>query len=167
MQDITFRQAEEKDFDRIHEIALKGWLFAYNYLPKEALKNLVSDYYSKENLKSSLRKVKHGTDLFIVAADKNKVAGFCHVGVKNSEGEIYRLYIDLSFIGKGIGKRLLLKGELFLREKGCKKCLTFVNKFNKLGADFYIRNGYVHIPELDKEDEFKNGKVLWCVEKRL
>ncbi len=142
MQDVTFRQAEEKDFGRIREIALKGWLFAYNYLPKEALTKLVAEYYSKKNIKGSLRKVRQGADLFIVAVDKNKVVGFCHVGVKNSEGEIYRLYIDLSFIGKGLGKQLLLKGEQFLRGKGCKKCLT-------------------------KEDEFKNGKVLWYVEKRL
>lgn len=167
MKNPEFRDATEDDFSRIREIALKGWLFSYSYLPSGELRKLVNEYYSGKNLKMSLKKVKAGTDSFVVVEMVSKVIGFCHVTVKKMKGELLRLYIDTDYIGKGIGKKLLLKCEEFLMSKGCRKYFTFANMHNKIGMDFYLRNGFVRLPEKDKEDEFRNGKVLWHMEKEL
>lgn len=163
---LILRNAKESDFIRIKEIALKGWLFSYSYLPSGELRNLVNEYYSEKNLTVSLKKVKAGTDSFIVA-EMGRVIGFCHVTVRGKKGELLKLYLDTNYIGKGIGRNLLLKGEKFLKAKKLQKYFTFANMHNKTGLDFYFRNGFVRLPEKDKEDEFRNGKVLWYMEKEL
>ncbi len=142
-------------------------MFSYNYLPAEKLANLVDKYYSEKNLKDSLNKVRKGTDSFIAAEVGNKLVGFCHVAVKKTKGELLRLYLDTNYIGKGIGKKLLMKGEEFLISRGYKKYFTFVNMHDRVGVEFYLRNGFTHLPEKDKEDECRNGKVLWYMEKEL
>jgi len=167
MKDLTFRQAAESDFNRIREIALKGWMFAYSHLPKDKLVRLVNKYYSVGSLTISLERVRIGTDSFIVAELDGKAIGFCHVTASIGIGELLRLYIDTSYIRKGVGKGLLLLGEKFLISKKCKKYFTFVNRHNRVGLDFYTRNGFVRAKKKDKEDEFKEGKVLWCMEKNL
>jgi len=166
---FLIRQIEKRDFSRIHEIALKGWLFAYGYLPKESLKGLVDEYYSDESLTFSLNRVESGTDFFAVAELNGKIIGFCHVTEENQEGaaELLRLYLDLDYMGHGIAKQLLVNCENFLRDKSCRKYNTFCNKHNKKGIEFYLRNKFLHIENKDKEDEFKNGKVLWHLEKTL
>lgn len=146
---------------------MKGWLFSYSYLPEKELTKLVDKYYSDKSLSGSLKRVKEGTDLFIVAEAEKKIIGFCHVTAKSRVGEIVRLYLDTGYIGKGIGKKLLVRSEEFLKAKGCKKLFTFVNMHNRIGMDFYLRNHFVHIGEKDTEDEFRNGKVLWYMEKSL
>ena len=166
---FIIRQIEERDFSRIHEIALNGWLFAYSHLPKESLRSLVDEYYSDESLAFSMKRVENGTDCFAIAEWSGKIIGFCHVTEENKQGqaELFRLYIDLDYLGQGIGRQLLVHCENFLRDKNCQKYITFCNRFNKKGIEFYMRNKFVHVESKDKEDEFKNGKVLWCLEKRL
>jgi len=164
---LAFRQAREADFARIKDIALKGWLFSYRHLPKEKLNALVNKYYSRKNLRNSLHRAKKGTDSLIVAELKGIIIGFCQVTVKWGTGELLRFYIDTIYIGKGVGKRLLLRSEQFLKSKKCKKYFTFVNKHNKLGINFYLRNGFSRVQEKDEEDEFKKGKALLYMEKKL
>ncbi len=144
---FLIRQIEKKDFQRVHEIALKGWLFAYSYLPKEALKKLVDEYYSDSSLNFSLNRVEKSIDFFAVADLNGKVIGFCHVTEENQAGEaeLLRLYIDLDYIGHGIAKQLLTSCENFLRDKSCRKYHTFCNKHNKKGIEFYTQNKFVHI----------------------
>lgn len=166
---ILIRQLERRDFSRIHEIALKGWLFAYSHLPKEALKSIVDEYYSDDSLAFSLNRVENGTDYFAIAELNGKIIGFCHVTEENQNGEaeLLRLYLDLGYTGQSIARQLLVSCENFLRDKKCRKYHTSCNKHNKKGIEFYLRNKFVHVEGKDKEDEFKNGKVLWYLEKSL
>lgn len=165
--ELKFRQIEKKDFQEVHNLALKGWYFAYSHIKKESLKKLVDKYYSQESLESALGHIKDGVEFFVLAFDKEKLIGFCHVGLKeNKGGEIYRLYIEPKLIGKGIGKKLLVLGENFLKAKGCKKLSAFANKRNTVGMEFYFRNGFRHIPEKDEEDKFEK-EVLAYIEKPL
>ena len=166
---FSIRQLERRDFKRVHEIALKGWLFAYSYLPKDALKSIIDEYYSDGSLDFSLKRIENGTDFFAIAELNGKIIGFCHVTEENQKGEaeLLRLYLDLDYIGQGIGRQLLVHCENFLRDKACRKYHTFCNRHNKKGIEFYLRNKFVHIENKDREDEFKNGKVLWYLEKTL
>ena len=150
-------------------MALEGWLWSYNYLPAEELTKLVKRYYSDKSLEKSLTNVTNGKDFFVVAEKSDKIIGFIHAGIKTKNtGELHRFYLDTKFIGKGLGKMLLIKAEKFLINKGLKKYFTFVNKHGKRAPEFYIRNGFQRIPKKDRYDEFKQyGKVLWYIEKEL
>ena len=165
--ELEFRQIERKDFSDVRNLALKGWYFAYSHIKKESLKKLVDKYYSHESLERAIKYIEEGAEFFVLAFEKEKLIGFCHVGLKeNGDGEIYRLYIEPELIGKGLGKKLLVLGENFLKSKGCKKLSAFANKHNKAGLDFYFRNGFKHIPEKDQEDEFEK-EALMFIEKSL
>lgn len=156
----------EEDFKDIKSLALKGWYFAYNHLRKEDLKRLVDKYYSDSSLQDALQEIRSGKEYFVLALEVNKILGFCHIGFKEDVGQLFKLYIDSDLIGKGLGKRLLALGENFLKERGISTYFTLVNKHNEIGANFYLRNGFKHIPEKDEDDEFE-PKVLMYIEKKL
>jgi len=158
---MEFRQIEEGDFGAVHDLALKGWVFAYKHIGEEKLKELVDDYYSYDKLKESLKNVESGNQFFLLAFDEGKFVGFCSVVVS---GELLGLYIEPELVGQGLGKSLLKKGEEFLVGKNIGKYFTFVNKHNSLGFDFYVRNEFKRFSDKDKDDEFES-KVLWYMEK--
>jgi len=167
MTKLLLRAARKSDFARIREIALAGWLFSYKHIPEKDIKRLVNEYYSERNLIHSLKNARRGTDYFVVAELHGKVIGYGHVTRKGVLGELLKLYLDTWYIGKGVGKKMLMTCEWFLKSRDCRSYFTFVNTHNKLGTNFYIRNGFVHVTEKDEEEEFKEGKVLWCMEKKL
>ena len=159
------RSVNKKDFPQIKEIAMKGWTATYTYLSPNDLNRLVNEYYSDRNLKKSMDRVKTGKGLFIVAETGKKIIGFSHVAIHGDEGELVRIYMDLEHEGKGIGTKLLIDCETFLRRKGCRKYFAYIHKDNKRGLNFYLKNGFIHVKKRDKEDEFKNGKILLYLEK--
>ena len=164
---LIFRQLQKKDFSKVRRLAYFGWLFAYKHLPKKELKKLVKKYYANENLQKSVHAISKGTDSFLLAFRQNTLIGFCHVTIKSKQAsEMRRLYINPKLIGKGIGKELLQRSENFLQEKNCKTIFTFVNKHNKIGLHFYLRNGFKHKSSKDKDNEFE-PKVVWYMEKKL
>ena len=92
--------------------------------------------------------------------------GFCNIAARGDKAELLKLYIEPDRIGKGLGKNLLKLGEEFIRSKGLNRYFTLVNKHNKIGVDFYLRNSFKHYPERDEDDEFES-KALWYMEKRI
>ena len=142
---IRFRNARQKDFAQIRRIALKGWLSTYTHIPNKKLRYLVTKYYSEKNLERSLKNATAGKELFLVAELNKKIIGFCHVIIRKMKGELVSIYMDLSHAGKGIGTELLSKCEVFLKRNGYKKYFTFVNKHNKKGLNFYLKNGFIRV----------------------
>lgn len=161
---LVFRKIAPKHFTAIHDLALKGWLFAYKHLPKKELEKLVDRYYSARALSRDWKNAHAKRAFFVLAFEKKKLVGFCHVALRGKRGELFKLYIEPRLIGKGMGKKLLKRGERFLRAHRAKKYFTFVNRHNRTGIDFYLRNGFQRIPENDKDDEF-GRKALWYIEK--
>jgi len=157
---------ESKDFQEIHDLALKAWIFTYTHINKKELKKLIDEYYSKDKLEKYLGNIKLKRQSFILAIENKKIIGFCNIEIKKNQGELLGLYIEPELIGKGFGKALLVKGEEFLKVNKIRKYFTFVNKYNKLGFNFYLRNNFTRLPEKDKDDEFEE-KALWYIEKEL
>ena len=163
---IGFRQIRRSDFEHVRDLALKGWYFSYKHLKKKDLKALVKEYYSDTSLEKQLSMVESGKQSFVLAFDKDVLVGFCSIVLKGKKGELLGLYIEPDLIGKGLGKRLLATGEDYLKSKSISDYFTFVNKHNKLGIDFYLKNGFEHRHEKDKDDEFE-PKALMYMEKHI
>lgn len=164
--DIVFKQIKTKDFDAVHDLALKAWYFSYTHINKKELKKLIDIYYSYNVLKKFLEKVRLNKQSFLLAFDKRKLVGFCNCVIQNDSGELLGLYIEPALIGEGIGKKLLIKAEEFLMNNKIKKYFTFVNKHNSIGINFYLRNKFKRIPEKDKDDEFESKSLLY-IEKEI
>jgi putative acetyltransferase len=71
-----------------------------------------------------------------VALDRGRIVGFCEHSL---DGELSRIYVHKSFLGKGIGSRLLETAEASLRKLGCRQ----VRLESTVSArDFYAARGY-------------------------
>ena len=97
---------------------------------------------------------------FYVAEYGSNVIGFCNLGIHRRIAELYRIYLLPSYIGQGIGKKLLRRGETFLQEYHIDTYFCFVHKDNELGKQFYLRNGFQHIPKRDQDDEWYMQKTI-------
>jgi len=161
MVNIKNRQFRKEDVDDIHQIALESWKKTYKDIFDDAfIQEFVDTHYGKEALLSVLPFVDQGEHFFQVATDKNTVVGFCHIGDRGNGMELFRIYIEPSYIGKGVGKSLIAQEENFIKSKKADSYFCFVHQDNELGKNFYIRNGFVHIPENDKDGEWHMKKVI-------
>jgi ribosomal protein S18 acetylase RimI-like enzyme len=133
---MRIRNAEPTDAGAIARIHVDGWRHAYRgILPESYLQGLS---YSKREVNWS-KWLSENTMSVLVAEDNGSVIGYV-AGAKEGElGKLLGLYLNPSFIGKGIGKALLVQLEAVMKPS---KLLLMVLKGNTLGTSFYERNGF-------------------------
>ena len=128
---IEIRDAIPTDADAIYNIWANGWRYAYkNILSAEFLANRISDSVvaSKiEKFPERLRQEIANGNIFKVMTDNGRVIGYINGGAPESkecraDKELYSLYIDTAYIGRGIGKRLLQ---------------TFASEMQRMGAQTF------------------------------
>ena len=143
MLSFKYRQLSKSDFEKIYEVALEAWNYTYkDIFSPTYIENYVDKFYSTEAMQKQLLLVEKGEMFFEVAEEKN-VIGFCNIQIKNNDkAELLRIYLKPLYIGNGVGKKLLLHGEDFLISKGVKKLYYYAHKKNKLGRQFYLKNGF-------------------------
>src|SRR5216683_616799 len=84
----------------------------------------------------------------LVAEIEGKVVGFCSVDKSRSEdmskdtGELWAIYVDKNYEGKGIGTTLLNKGLDNLRDRGFKKAILWVLTSNYKTRKWYESKGW-------------------------
>jgi len=145
-------------------MALKAWTFAYRRygLSLKHIRRFVSERYSTDSFENTVfPSMKKGDSQFYLATDKGKIVGYSNAGPGIWSWELYRIYLLPEYIGKGVGKKLLLLAEDFLRSKKARKYHLYVWRENKAALDFYKRNGFVKL-----EGKNKN-RVEICLEKKL
>lgn len=136
MINIEYRQIRQDDAEGIHEVALKSWENTYKDIFDDAfIQKFVDTNYGKDSLLSVLPAVNQGKHFFQVAIDKNTIVGFCNIGDRGSGMELFRIYIDPIYIGKGVGKSLITQGEDFVKSKGVDSYFCFVHQDNELGKN--------------------------------
>ncbi len=64
-------------------------------------------------------------------------------------GEITELIVTSKIRSKGIGLALINKMEDYFKSVGCEYVLVDVFAYNKIGIDFYNKNGYHHRMHID------------------
>ena len=115
-------------------------------LQRETIRKVNAKHYTKKqvqiwlksNFVSEVKKRFHRKDVFnFVAVDKGEIVGIIMVDL--SDGQLHFGYIKFSYIGKGVGRKLIEYVEKFAKKKGLKVvwgCATV----NSLG--FYRKLGY-------------------------
>jgi len=159
-----YRVLRNEDVPEIQAVALKAWTFAYQRygLALKRIRRFVSERYSTDSFeKTVFPSIQKKESQFYLATDKGKIIGYSNAGPGIWGWELYRIYLLPEYIGKGVGKKLLLLSEDFLRSKKAKKYHAYVWKENKAGLDFYKRNGFVKLEGKDK------NKAEICIEKKL
>ncbi|RMG33566.1 MAG: GNAT family N-acetyltransferase [Methanobacteriota archaeon] len=136
---VIIRFFEEKDADSVISVARKAWHHTYAHIfSKERIEEYIGKHYNSKTLipGNSVR------NAFWVAEETGKIIGFAQIGLLGEEMHLWRIYLDPSFIGKGIGSKLLKTVESFMKEQGIQKYRLEVHQKNKLGLSFYERKGF-------------------------
>ena len=85
---------------------------------------------------------------FFLCMHDQKIVGFCwtkiHHDFVNQDpiGELYVIGVDPEETGKGIGKAVCQEGLIYLKEKGIKQAMLYVDDENEAGKGLYKTLGF-------------------------
>ena len=85
---------------------------------------------------------------FFLSVDSGSITGFCWTKVHNEFvnqdpiGELYVIGVDPSHSGKGIATALCTEGLIYLKEKGIKSAILYVDDDNEAGKGLYKSLGF-------------------------
>ena len=85
---------------------------------------------------------------FFLCVHKGKIVGFCWTKIHNEFvnqdpiGELYVIGVDPAESGKGIGRAVCTEGLIYLKEKGIKQSILYVDNDNEPGKNLYKRLGF-------------------------
>ena len=85
---------------------------------------------------------------FFLCVHHGKIVGFCwtkiHHDFVNQDpiGELYVIGVDPNESGKGIGKAVCIEGLIYLKEKGIKQAMLYVDEDNEAGKGLYKTLGF-------------------------
>lgn len=153
-QGCLIRNAQQGDGVLISAVADRAWHHAYRdiYKPEEILKWLVENY-SEKILEDHLSRISTDNSYqFLVSVCDNRITGFSEIKAGSGKAELLRIYLDPDFIGKGLGKSMLIIGENWLRTNNIQVLSLAVQKDNSLGLRFYFRNGFEIINSTHGDD---------------
>jgi ribosomal protein S18 acetylase RimI-like enzyme len=160
-EDVIVRPLQESDAPEIHAVALAAWQYTYHKIfDQKFIENFVNRNYAEEAITSLFPRIQSGSMFFDVAEQGSRIIGFCNLDINNQSAELYRIYLLPAFIGRGIGQKMLELCENFVREHGWNSYFCFVHKDNEIGKRFYLKSGFRHILERDKEDEWFMEKII-------
>ena len=79
----------------------------------------------------------------IFTCEEDKIIGYCWTEIlENNEGRIYMIGTDPDYQGKGIGRRSLLAGLLYLKSKDINTSILTVDSENKAALKLYKSIGF-------------------------
>lgn len=146
---------KENEIEQIAKIIDEDWKIAYKGIINQ-------EYLDSLNYKDREKRIreKYKKEKGIVYVEDNLVKGYCRFGQSKEEkelGEVYALYVKNEFRKFGIGKKLLEKAEEMLKNNGYKEMIIWCLQENKIGRNFYEKQGGI----LYKERKFKIGNKYY------
>ena len=147
MQPVSIRDAEANDAADIATIRVYTWQYAYKgLLPDRFLNNLSIEEHTAK-WEDRLANPQPQTEV-LVAAIEGKVIGYCWVGTSDDDasertGQVYAIYVDADYMGRGAGSVLLEESIKRFRRNGWEQATLWVLTNNLQARGFYERRGWV------------------------
>ena len=142
---IRYRTIKRNDVSEIQGVARRAWTHTYGKtVPLAIINRFLSERYSDRRFERRIfPAIERGDSQFYLAIDDGRIIGYSNVRKYRGTWKLERIYLLPEYIGKGVGKKLLLLGERFFRRKRAKKFHAYVYVKNKRALEFYLRNGFV------------------------
>jgi ribosomal protein S18 acetylase RimI-like enzyme len=132
------RRATRGDVQEIARIAAEGWRHAYaGLISPDAIEDTLQRWYSEEVL---LRRL-IGPPLHVAERMRNVVGYVQHGPVGDSTHEVYAIYVDPALLGEGTGWALWQQVKREAISSGESAIELWVLAGNRLGIDWYDRQG--------------------------
>jgi ribosomal protein S18 acetylase RimI-like enzyme len=173
-QEIKIRPAKFEEAEMLAQIGWQAFDEAFGEHPKnhpDDMKLYREEYFSRERLEEDLSDEKI---TYIVCEIDGEIAGYAKIQFDSTENcvadgktiELCRLYALDRFIGKGVGKTLMLKFFELAEENKCDVAWLGVWEYNFRAQEFYKKFGF----EKCGEHVFQLGndpQTDWVMQKKL
>ncbi len=172
--EMKIRKATIEDTEIIAKIAWQSFYDAFADHPKNApddLKSYMDEAFTVEAISAELT---DKDSIFFVAEIDDQIIGYAKLKQNSHEKgvsgknpiELCRLYSLNEFIGKGIGKSLMLKSLEFAKENGHDLIWLGVWEYNYNAQNFYKKFGFEkcgeHIFQLGNDPQ-----IDWLMERKI
>jgi len=142
---VRLREAVPGDEDAVAEVHVGSWQVAYRGL-------LPDSYLDRLDPAERAKRYTFATDgpdkpMTTVAVEDESLVGFATVGPArdldaSQVGELYAIYVESSWWGRGVGRALIGEGRRILVERGHTEALLWVLVGNSRAARFYRSDGW-------------------------
>lgn len=171
---ITIRRAAIADAAKLARVGWQAFDEAFGEHPKndpDDMKLYRAAYFSVERIEADLREA---DTVYLIAEFAGVIAGYAKIKFDSREDcvaagktlELCRLYALDKFIGKGVGRALMLEYLDAARRGGCEICWLGVWEFNFRAQKFYEKFGF----EKCGEHVFQLGsdpQIDWVMQRKL
>ncbi|MDW4905409.1 GNAT family N-acetyltransferase [Streptomyces sp. ADMS] len=144
---ILIREMAFDDCDRVSEIRIRGWQYAYRGLMPQPYLDSLSVAEDAERRRTFF--VRAGSEIVdLVAEQAGQVVGWaCHGPYRDGEfrtddAELYAIYVDTARFGAGVGQALLREAVRRCAGARHRRMLLWVLKGNDRARRFYERAGF-------------------------
>lgn len=133
--------ATVNDIPVIQDLTNRIWRPTYqSILSPEQIEYMLEMMYSTAALEKQINALQHQ---FIILQDDNQPIGFASYSATDMPGvfKLHKIYLDLNYQGKGVGKMLLSTVVDQVKAHGANILELDVNRFNKAKL-FYEKQGF-------------------------
>lgn len=171
---IKIRFAAAADADILARIGRKSFCEAFAAHPKnhpDDMKIYMDEAFASETISADLR---DADTIYLIAEPEGEAAGYAKLKFNSREDcisggqtlELCRLYALDKFIGKGVGRALMLRFFEIAAEKNCETLWLGVWEFNYRAQEFYKKFGFEkcgeHIFQLGRDPQ-----VDWIMQRKI
>jgi ribosomal protein S18 acetylase RimI-like enzyme len=144
---LSLRQARPSDAADLARIYIESWQDTYAGILPHALLGGMSVTRHAARWRAAIR----GGGVLVTEAEKHGVIGLASLGPARDsslgfDGEIYTLYVDPDFLGRGAGRALLHGAFATLKENRFQSCLVWSHARNN-ACFFYQAMGGLRVAE--------------------
>jgi len=133
---LSVRTARPEDAADLARIYIESWQDTYAGVISHTLLGAMSRKSHTARWQATIRGADRNSGTVLVAEDVNYGAiGLCSLGAARDggvgfEGEIYTLYVDPSFLGRGTGRALLAGAFESFKDRKLRSCLIWAHARN-------------------------------------
>jgi ribosomal protein S18 acetylase RimI-like enzyme len=142
---ISVREAKPQDAADVAGVHVRSWQVAYRGLfPDDYLDGLRAE---DRMARYTFGDVRPDGPTTVVAVVDAAICGFVTTGPSRDEdatdtGEVYALYVDPQYWGRGIGRSLIVEARTQLSSQGLAKAVLWVLTGNERAQRFYRADGW-------------------------
>jgi ribosomal protein S18 acetylase RimI-like enzyme len=136
LRGLNVRNARPEDAADLARIYIESWQDTYAGVISHALLGAMSLRGHTARWQAAIRNAERGNGAVLVAEDaKHGVIGLCSLGAVRDggigfEGEVYTLYVDPAFLGRGAGRALLSGAFDTFKARRLRSCLIWAHARN-------------------------------------
>jgi ribosomal protein S18 acetylase RimI-like enzyme len=148
LRGLTVRTARPEDAADLARIYIESWQDTYAGVISHSLLCAMSLRAHTARWQATLRSMEKNSGAVLVAEDAHfGIIGLCSLGKARDggcgyDGEVYTLYVDPAFLGRGVGRALLAGAFEAFKDRKLRSCLIWAHAHNNACFFYEAMGGF-------------------------